>query len=91
MLIGYNQDHLNRSMPIAQRVMLGNLLAALIARVNAQDAQLAAITAAYNTALATLDGEASLTTHNFVASSAAPAFAAPSPIGPLDPPNEFVA
>jgi hypothetical protein len=83
--IGFNQDHLNRSMPIAQRVMLGDLLAALIARANAQDAQIAAITAAYNAALAKLDAEAALATHDFVAGDSAPTFTAPTPIAPLDP------
>jgi len=91
MPIGYNQDHLNRSMPIAQRVMLGDLLAALIARVNAQDAQLAAMTTAYNAALTKLDGEAGLATHNFGTDNAAPQFAAPVPIAPLDLPGQFVA
>ena len=83
--IGFNQDHLNRSMPIAQRVMLGDLLAALIARVNAQDAQISALTAAHNAVLVTLDAEAALATHGFVAGSSAPAFSAPAPIAPLDP------
>jgi len=85
MPIGFNQDHLNRSMPIAQRVMLGDLLAALIARVNAQDQQIAALTTAYGATLVKLDAEAALATHGFVADNGVPGYAAASPIAPLDP------
>jgi hypothetical protein len=83
--MGFNQDHLNRSMPIAQRVMLGDLLAELIARVNAQDQQLAALTTAYSGTLAKLDAEAGLTTHGFVADNGVPNYPVANPIAPLDP------
>ena len=85
MPMGFNQDHLNKSMPIAQRVMLGDLLAALIERVNAQDAQIAALTSAYSGALMKLDAEAGLTTHGFVAGNGVPSFVAAASIPPLDP------
>jgi hypothetical protein len=85
MPIGFNQDHLNRSMPVAQRVMLGDLLAALIARVNAQDQQLAALTTAYGAMLAKLDAEAALATHGFVSDNGVPPYVVESPITPLDP------
>jgi len=84
MPMGLNQAHLNSSMPIARRVMLGDLLAALIARVNVQDQQIAALTSAYGATLAKLDAEASLATHGFVADNGVPPFVSPEPIAPLD-------
>lgn len=72
-------------MPVAQRVMLGDLLAALIARVNAQEQQLAALTAGYRAALVKLDAEAALATHGFVADNGVPAYVAASPVALLDP------
>lgn len=65
---GSAQDQLNRSMPAAADVKLGDLLAELINRVNALGTSL-------NGALAKLDADNAVTDDDYVADHAVPATA----------------
>lgn len=65
---GSAQDQLNRCMPAAADVKLGNLLAELIARNNA-------LTSAFNAVLAKLDDDAGVTDTNYEATHAVSAAA----------------
>lgn len=75
---GSVQDQLNRCMPAAADGKLGNVLAELIAKVNAQDAQIAALTTAHNAAMAKLDADSAVTDDDYASENGASAYTADS-------------
>lgn len=70
------QSKLNTMSPAAADAKLGNVVADLIARVNAADAQVAALTTKFNAVLTKLDADAGVTDTNYSATQAAAAYTA---------------